>query len=343
MSSGISKASQLATQSFIQDAVNSRNAQAFASAALAPQTLSTAFSFHRSDVRPITQWASAAWFEAALIYFTIFVFHTTLYGNIARMMTGLNNKLKLRNLILLRLAMCYFLYFWISLAFTTVMRAFQLPMYDHVGKAGFVVLWAFNFVGMIGVGLALEAGLSLLTPRWFPMFLITWIIINITSSFLPQALQQRFYTWFVAFPFFNLVQTYKIVLYGTQKNHLLGLYFGILSAWAVAGTIMVALMQNLDRKRNDKMARKSIEEKKQKEKEGDHLEKNQSQEHEDDDDGSEGNGNDETVADSSEARERPPSRMVSYNGSEGRTPGQESNLAFKTPMEEFPRSEKEIK
>lgn len=160
------------------------------------------------------------------------------------------------------------------------MRAFQLPMYDHLGQAGFVVLWAFNYVGMVGVGLALEAGLSLLTPKWFPMFLITWIIINITSSFLPQVLQNEFYTWFVAFPFYNLVQAYKLILYGTQESHLLGLYFGILSAWAVVGTFMVAAMQVLDRKRSDKMMREGIQEKKKKEEDQDRLEKSQGQHNE---------------------------------------------------------------
>ena len=105
---GLATSSKIATQNFINTAVQNQNATAFMTANLAPQTLATAFSFHRYDVRPITVWASAAWFEAALIYFTIFLFHTTLYGNIARTMTGLNGKLNLKNLILLRLGMCYF-------------------------------------------------------------------------------------------------------------------------------------------------------------------------------------------------------------------------------------------
>lgn len=69
---GLATSSKIATQNFINTAVQNQNATAFMTANLAPQTLATAFSFHRYDVRPITVWASAAWFEAALIYFTIF-------------------------------------------------------------------------------------------------------------------------------------------------------------------------------------------------------------------------------------------------------------------------------
>lgn len=36
-----------------------------------PQALSTPFSFHVNDVRPIKEWAVAAPFEAALIYYLI--------------------------------------------------------------------------------------------------------------------------------------------------------------------------------------------------------------------------------------------------------------------------------
>lgn len=44
------------------------------------------------------------------------------------------------------------------------------------GNSGFLVLWALNFVGMLAVGLALEAMFTILTHRFMPYFMITWII-----------------------------------------------------------------------------------------------------------------------------------------------------------------------
>lgn len=106
---------------------------------------------------------------------------------------GFNNKVTLPTLVLWRLGVTAFCYFWISLAFTTIMVAFQIPITQGYGHAGFVVLWALNFIGQTALGWAMENMVTILTPQFFPYFLICWIILNLSSSFTPLELTHQFY------------------------------------------------------------------------------------------------------------------------------------------------------
>lgn len=42
--------------------------------------------------------------------------------------------------------------------------------------AGFVTLWALNYVTVLAEGFALETALAILGVSWLPFFLIMWII-----------------------------------------------------------------------------------------------------------------------------------------------------------------------
>lgn len=50
-----------------------------------------------------------------------------------------------------------------------------------------------NWITLASLGTAMEAMITLLTIRFFPLFLITWIILNVTSSFFPPILMEYFY------------------------------------------------------------------------------------------------------------------------------------------------------
>lgn len=278
--SGLTMASDMASRSFLQNAISAGNSTAITTAAAAPQSLGNVFGFFRYDVRPITAWAvsevslleesraltngrllllillqSAAPMEAGLIYNVIFTFHLVLFSAIARLSTGLQMKLTTGSLLKLRLAVPAFCYFWFSLFYTLVNRAFQEPFDNSVGSAGFVTFWALNYLTYLAVGLALEALMSLLTMRWFPFALIFWIILNITSSFLPIELMQPFYRWGRAWPFRLNVQATKLIIFNTEPPHLLGEYMGGEMAWAFAGVVAVIAFQLLDRWRMDRGAK----------------------------------------------------------------------------------------
>lgn len=70
--------------------------------------------------------------------------------------------------------------------------------------------------------------LTLLTLKFFPLFLITWIILNITSSFFPATLAQEFYHYGYAMPFWHCTTATKHIMWGTRDR--LGLNFGVLAA-----------------------------------------------------------------------------------------------------------------
>jgi len=42
--------------------------------------------------------------------------------------------------------------------------------------------WALNYVTLLALGLAFETMLSVLTAQFLPLFLIVWIILNISQS-----------------------------------------------------------------------------------------------------------------------------------------------------------------
>jgi len=201
---------------------------------------------------------SAAPMEAAYIYNVIFTFHLVILSTVARLSTGLQMKLTTSSLLKIRLAVPAFGYFWFSLWYTLVNRAFQVPFNNSLGSAGFVVFWALNYITYLAVGLALESLISLLTMRWFPFALISWIILNITSSFLPIELMQPFYRWGRAFPFRLNVEATKLILYDTQPRHILGQYMGGLLAWTFAGIISLVLFQLLDRWRMERGIKKQM-------------------------------------------------------------------------------------
>jgi hypothetical protein len=94
----------------------------------------------------------------------------TVWGNASREKTGWNNKLTFHSLYLWRLGVPAFFYFWMSLVFTTVSRAFQIPMQASVGRAGFVVLWMLNYCTLFAIGLSMESTLSLLTAKFIVSF-----------------------------------------------------------------------------------------------------------------------------------------------------------------------------
>lgn len=263
--SGLSTAAQAASQQFLCGAT--ATAGALTTAGASPQAIGNAFGYFLYDVNPITAWASAAPMEAGLIYLTIFTFHYALISFFGRTFSGLQNKLKFWNLVGMRLTSCAVMYFFLALWYACLNRAFQEPLQSSVGKAGFVVLWMLTWITLFAVGLAMESMISLLTPRFFPFFLIFWIITNLSSSFLPLELMQRFYWWGYGWPFYQNVQATKIIMYGNQPTHILGRYFGVLIAWAVVNVVALILCSWVERRRGDRGARRQIEEKQAKERE----------------------------------------------------------------------------
>jgi hypothetical protein len=198
-------ASNQALSNFLTN--NAGNAATLATAANVPQALATPFSFYNEDVgscsrqdlwpagtdiiffsitlqvRPIkdNEWAVAAPFEAGLIYYLLIAFQIAVWGNAARQKTGWNKKLHYHWLVTFRLAIPMIDYIWVSLMFSLLFKAFQIPTDAAFGNGkshvlleadlqliwlsivgGFFALWSLNYLAICAVGLALEVMVSVL-------------------------------------------------------------------------------------------------------------------------------------------------------------------------------------
>ncbi|GAA5823441.1 hypothetical protein JCM11251_000635 [Rhodosporidiobolus azoricus] len=228
--------------------------------------LSTPFSYQSIDLRPIRddQWAGAAPLEAGLIYYIIFAFHLTLFLYFARMpfQAAVQKKgvqLTWLHLFLLRLAPVFVAYIFMSLWYSLINIAFLLPTNgngyaDFGSQRGFMIFWMLNLLTIGSLGYAMESMITLLTLKFFPFFLITWIILNITSSFFPATLAQHFYKYGYAMPFYHTTYATKHILWGARDR--LGLNFGVLAAWTALSLCTTCLFELMWRKKAQRDERK---------------------------------------------------------------------------------------
>ena len=138
-------------------------------------------------------------------------------------------------------------YFFMSLAYSLVSLAFQIPFSSppgsHVevvspanayGHASFVVYWMINFIGMCALGLACENMAMLLGAPWTALWLIFWVISNVSTAFYPIATAPGFYTYGYAWPLHAITEATRVVLFDVRSR--MGLHIGILLAWWAVNT-----------------------------------------------------------------------------------------------------------
>jgi len=100
---------------------------------------------------------------------------------------------------------------------------------------------------MLALGLATEAALTILTPRFVAFFLIPFIVSSVSTCVISDELQPSFYKYGRGFPVSNMSQAVRTIIFDT-KNHL-GLNFGVLLAWAALSLITVPLFSFLVRRK----------------------------------------------------------------------------------------------
>ena len=107
-------------------------------------------------------------------------------------------------------------YFFLSLAYSLLSLAFQIPFSNSAapatevannangyGRASFVVFWMVNYVGMTALGMACENVSMVVGQPWTALWLIFWVISNVSTSFYEIALEPKFYYWGYAWPLHN--------------------------------------------------------------------------------------------------------------------------------------------
>jgi hypothetical protein len=184
-----------------------------------PQALSPGIEFTNYDLRPFGPPIATPAVSIGLIYLIIISFFSFTFF-LPIHMKYLSPKghppLLFRHLIIWRYVATVASYFLLSLIYSLVSLAFLMPMSrpaaSHVwpahnanayGKATFVVYWMGNWVGMIAFGLASENMAMLLGTPWTALWLIFWVISNVSTGFYELKLASSFYKWGYAWPMHN--------------------------------------------------------------------------------------------------------------------------------------------
>ncbi|KAJ7613506.1 hypothetical protein FB45DRAFT_981788 [Roridomyces roridus] len=222
-----------------------KNVSALASAgqllSSAPQIVTRPVGYTIANLRPFDAPVASAVTFVGLIYLLILSFFIVIGATTARQISGLENKLRLSSLIKLRLTTAFIGYLWISLCYTLLSRAFQLPFDRQFGRAGFVVFWMLNYTGMLACGLAIDAIITLITIRFIPFFLITWIITNVSVCVWPIEVMPHVFKYGYAWPFYNIQRALRCIVFRTKNE--VGMNFGIVIAWIALSCITLPVFQ----------------------------------------------------------------------------------------------------
>ncbi|KAF9039485.1 hypothetical protein BDZ89DRAFT_1110170 [Hymenopellis radicata] len=230
------------SDSFAEQRVANMSSAAFSAlASTAPQAISKPLSFTLVNLAPFDIPVASAITFVGLIYLLILAFFVVNIGLAAREASGIEQKLTTASLIRVRLISVLIAYFFISLFYSLLSLAFQVDFSRKFGHSGFLIFWMVNFAGMLSVGLALEAMLTLLTIRFLPFFLLLWVISNVAVCFEPIEVLPHIYRYGYAMPFYNVAGAVRTILFGTKNE--LALHFGILIAWSAVSIISLPTFQ----------------------------------------------------------------------------------------------------
>ena len=165
--------------------------------------------------------------------------------------------LKFYQLVIWRWVATMSAYFMLSFAYSLISLAFQINFSDSnpntsdtavvvttdgynnlpaYGKGTFPVYWMLNFFGMIALGLACENVAMIVGQPWTGLWLIFWVITNVSTSFYSLEIEPAFYAWGHAWPLHYVVEGSRQILFDLHSR--IGLDFGVLIAWGAVNTIV---------------------------------------------------------------------------------------------------------
>ena len=89
---------------------------------------------------------------------------------------------------------------------------------------------------MNALGIACENVAMVIGMPWTALWLMFWVITNVSTSFYALELEPVFFRWGRAWPLFNIVQASRQILFDLHSR--IGLNFGILFAWAAVNATL---------------------------------------------------------------------------------------------------------
>jgi Protein of unknown function (DUF3533) len=185
----------------------------------APQAISPAIGFSIFNLRPFFPPTATPAITIGLIYLIIIAFFSFSFYlpiHMKYIEPQGHRPLKFYQLIIWRWLATVTAYLFLSLSYSLISLAFQIPFSSppssptevvnpttayHYGS--FPVYWMVNYVGMIALGLACENVAMVVGMPWTAFWLIFWVISNVSTSFYSITLAPRFYFWGYAWPLHN--------------------------------------------------------------------------------------------------------------------------------------------
>lgn len=203
------------------------------------------FEFNYIDYRPFFDRVLLAPLQVGLIFTLILtVVQLSLYGPMHAKMVRV---FKPKHFLLYRYGLSWSTYFILSLFFCTVSAIYQIDFTLAFGRGGFVIYWITTFYVMLAIGATNENVISLIVaycPQYMPIWLISWIILNISPSFYPMVLNNQFYRYGYAMPLHNAVDIYRVIFLDLSRNKL-GRNYGILTAWVAVTHIIFPFVMKI--------------------------------------------------------------------------------------------------
>lgn len=202
-----------------------------------PNIAANPISITFNNLRPFTGDVSSAILVTGLIFLIIVsFFQIAFFAPVHLIMLG---KIKFIQYMVYRPLINFISVLILSLAFSLVSLAFKADFTFKYGKAGFVVYWMINYLGMLSLGGASEnMGIIIFNsyPQCIGFWLIFWVCINSSTSFAPLELCPGAYAIGKALPVHNAQMAIRTVLFDTRNR--LGLNFGIFFAWVLVNYLV---------------------------------------------------------------------------------------------------------
>ena len=218
----------------------------------APQALSPAIGFSQYNLRPFTPAVTTPAVTIGLIYLIIIAFFSFSFFLPIYMQFVTpegHPPIAFWKVTIIRYCGANLAYFIMSLAYSLISLAFQIPFANGnapdtavamnpnaYGRGTFAVYWMINFVGMSALGLACENVAMIIGQPWTAMWLIFWVITNVSTSFYSLDLAPKWYYWGYAWPLHNIVEASRSTLFDLHSK--IGLNFGILFVWVAVNSTL---------------------------------------------------------------------------------------------------------
>ncbi|KAI3338385.1 hypothetical protein F4824DRAFT_459062, partial [Ustulina deusta] len=161
------------------------------------------------------------------------------------------------------------LYLFISLAYSLVCVAFGVPLWQPPGSetevtikataygaGSFIVYWLVNFLGMLALGITCDNAVMVLGQRWAALWLIFWMMTNVSTAFYTIELAPAFFRWGRAWPLQHVVQATRQIIFDLKSE--IGLNLGVLLVWAVINTALFPICCDFMRWRTGKQQKGAL-------------------------------------------------------------------------------------